>query len=287
MPNRVFGVIEGFYRRPYTFEQRLDLIKFLSDLKLNTYMYGPKADPFHRKKWSEPYPTQKIREFEKLVELCNALSVAFVYALSPINRLNLEKIVRKIDSIIAAGVTQFSLFFDDIPASLNQETADEQVEVANGLYEHLSAKIENVTLTFCPTQYRGFRKTQYIKTMSHKLRREIDVFWTGKSVVAKKITETEIDRINSIVKRPVLIWDNIFANDYIPGRIMRFPYRNRAPGIVRKVRGILINPMNNYKESKPLIHTAAQFFHDPFNYDPGRAWITALNTTTHADFRHP
>ena len=151
----------------------------------------------------------------------------------------------------------------------------------------LSGNLNDATLSFCPTQYRGFRRTQYIKTVSNKLRREIDIFWTGKNVVAKRITETEIDRINCTVKRPVLIWDNIFANDYIPGRILRFPYRNREPGIVEKVKGILINPMNNYQESKPLIHTAAQFFHDPFRYNPKKAWNNALNAIVDADFRHP
>lgn len=287
MANRVFGVIEGFYRRPYSFEQRLDLIRFLSKHKLNTYVYGPKADPYHRKKWREPYPISKIREFDKLNELCNALAVDFVYALSPGHRPNLEDVIHKIDSMTAAGITQFSIFFDDIPVLLNQKTADEQVEIANGLYEHLFSNIKNVTLSFCPTQYRGFRKTRYIKTVANRLRREIDVFWTGKTIVAKKITEAEVDKINGVVKRPVLIWDNIFANDYIPGRILRFPYHNREPGIVEQAKGILINPMNNYQESKPLIQTAAQFFHDPYTYDAEQAWRNALNTPYNASLCRP
>jgi hyaluronoglucosaminidase len=81
-----------------------------------------------------------------------------------------------------------------------------------------------------------------------------------------------------------LIWDNIFANDYIPGKILRFPYRNRTPTIINKIKGILINPMNNYLQSKPLIYTAAEYFKDPENYDPVKAW---QNATVNHKFGSP
>lgn len=272
---KIFGVVEGFYRRPYTFGQRLDLIDFLSSIGLNTYLYGPKADPFHRRKWQEPYPKQKLDEFKKLNALCRVKKMNFIYALSPMQDPNPEDVIKKIDTMMAIGLTRFSIFFDDIKVPLNLTTAAIQLQIANGLYEYLQSKLERPWLWFCPTQYRGFTKTEYLQSIATQLRPEIDIFWTGRNVIAKRITEIDIARITQVLGRQVLIWDNIFANDYIPGKIHRFPYRGRSPGIVNQVKGILLNPMNNYRESKPLIHTAAQFFNDPTHYDAKKAWKIA------------
>lgn len=275
MKNKFFGVVEGFYRKPYTFKQRLDLINFLSNIGLNTYVYGPKADPFHRKKWQQPYPASILKEFEKLSKLGKKHSIYLNYALSPISRPETEKIIKKINSMLRVGINHFSLFYDDIKVPLTKDTAEIQVRTTNELFNFLKKNISNPTLFFCPTQYRGFKETEYILTLSKKLNKEIKVFWTGKRVVSKRITEKDIDKITKIIKRSPLIWDNLFANDYIPGIILKFPYRYRDPQIIRKVSGILINPMNQYEKSKPLIYTAAKFFKQPHNYIPRKAWKEA------------
>jgi hypothetical protein len=273
---KVFGVVEGFYRRPYTFKQRLDLINFISELGLNTYVYGPKADPYHRKYWRKAYPPLKLQQLQKLNKASHRKNIRFVYALSPVQRPELDHVLEKIATIQSAGITHFSLFFDDIKVPLNETTALRQLRIVNGVYEQLKSQSRSTTLSFCPTQYRGFRGTAYIQTVAEHLRREINIFWTGSKVVSPAISEQDVDRITRLLKRPVLIWDNLFANDYLPGKIHRFPYRNRHPRIIRKIKGILLNPMNNYEMSKPLIRTAAYFFKDPRNYDPTQAWQEAI-----------
>lgn len=278
MERKRFGVVEGFYRRPYTFRQRLDLVDLLQALGLNTYVYGPKADPFHRRHWPEPYPPEKLREFERINERCNARAIRFVYALSPARKTGIDAVIRKIDTMLATGVEHYSLFFDDIKVPLTAQTAEGQLGVVHALMAHLSGRCRGATLSFCPTQYRGFRKTEYIETIAARLHPAIDVFWTGKTVVARSITERDVERIAQIIGRPVLIWDNLFANDYMPGTILRFPYRRRAPGMMKHIKGILLNPMNNYEASKPLIRTAAAFFRSPRTYDTRRAWRQATRS---------
>ena len=44
------GIIEGFYGTTWTHKDRLDQIKFYGKNKLNTYIYAPKDDPYHREK---------------------------------------------------------------------------------------------------------------------------------------------------------------------------------------------------------------------------------------------
>jgi len=278
LKSKFFGVVEGFYRRTYTFDQRCDLIKYLSVLGLNTYIYGPKSDPFHRKEWPLPYPTKTLKEFEILSELSKKNSIIFNYALSPMAKPDVKKMILKVDSMIKIGISSFSLFYDDIKVLLTKKIAKLQADSANELYEFLKTKLASPVLFFCPTQYRGFDRNEYITTVARKLRKNIEIFWTGKRVVSRKITENDIDRITEILERPPLIWDNLFANDYIPGIILKFPYRHREPGIIQKVIGIVINPMNQYEWSKPLIYTAAKFFKDPYNYRSKEAWQEAINS---------
>jgi hypothetical protein len=168
------------------------------------------------------------------------------------------------------GIRYYSLFYDDIEITLDRKSALKQVETANVLYELLGSNLTSTSLFFCPTQYRGFEKTEYIVTIAERLHKDIKIFWTGKDVVSKRITEDDVNLITTIIGRKPLIWDNIFANDYIPGIILRFPYHGRDPGIIDKVSGILLNPMNQYLRSKPLIYTAAKFFHNPYNYKPDK-----------------
>ncbi|MEO0228304.1 MAG: beta-N-acetylglucosaminidase domain-containing protein [candidate division WOR-3 bacterium] len=268
MPDKYFGVVEGFYRRPYTFSQRLNLINFLSELKLNTYVYAPKSDPYHRREYYKPYPTERIKEFASLNNRAEEKKIIFNYALSPGPKPESKLIIKKIKQLVHAGIKHFSILYDDIKIELNKENARIQTDSANELYVFLKEQFNNTTLFFCPTQYCGLKESEYIFYIAENLHPEIEIFWTGKNVVSKRITEIQVNRISAIYKRAPLIWDNIFANDYIPGVIWKFPYRNREPEIVEKVSGILINPMNQYQQSKPLIFTAAKFFSAPFNYSP-------------------
>lgn len=278
MAHKIRGVVEGFYGRPYTLKQRLDLIDFLHGLGMNTYVYGPKSDAFHRRRWRDPYPSRKLREFAMLLRHCAERHVDLVYALSPVYRPDAKAVIRKIRTMAAIGIRHYSLFFDDIKVDLSRETALTQVSVVHALHSFLKGLHKNATLSFCPTQYRGFKRTDYMTYVAENLSDRIDIFWTGKTVVAKSITDLDIARITRLLARPVLIWDNLFANDYLHGQILRFPYRRRSPRILEKTRGVLLNPMNDWQASKPLIHTAAAFLRDPSGYRPDRAWREASRT---------
>lgn len=278
MAHKIFGVVEGFYGRPYTLKQRLDLIDLLHDLGMNTYVYGPKSDAFHRRRWRDPYPSRKLRDLELLCKRCKERRVDFVYALSPVYRPDAKAVIRKIKAMAGIGIRHYSLFFDDIKVDLTRETAKTQVSIVHALHAFLRELHKNATLSFCPTQYRGFRQTDYIAFLAENLSAKIDVFWTGKTVVAKSITDPDITRITRLLARPILIWDNLFANDYLHGKILHFPYRRRTARILERTRGVLLNPMNDWHASKPLIHTAAAFFRDPAAYKPGLAWRDAMRT---------
>jgi len=52
---KIRGIIEGFYGEPWTFKQRWEAIATISKYKMNTYIYAPKNDLYHRIKWSQLY----------------------------------------------------------------------------------------------------------------------------------------------------------------------------------------------------------------------------------------
>jgi len=49
------GVVEGFYGPPWSHRERLDLLAAAPALGLDTYLYAPKDDPWHRGRWREPW----------------------------------------------------------------------------------------------------------------------------------------------------------------------------------------------------------------------------------------
>lgn len=63
------GTIEGFYGPPWSHQDRLNQIAFYGAHKLNTYVYAPKDDPYHRERWRDPYPSEKLAEIAELVKL--------------------------------------------------------------------------------------------------------------------------------------------------------------------------------------------------------------------------
>ena len=48
VPIPLRGVVEGFYGTPWTFQDRADIIDFCRRNNLNSYVYAPKDDPYHR-----------------------------------------------------------------------------------------------------------------------------------------------------------------------------------------------------------------------------------------------
>lgn len=69
------GIIEGFYGIPWTFEERKSMIDFLGHIGLNQYIYAPKDDPYHNKKWREAYPDEDIAKIKELADLASKKNI--------------------------------------------------------------------------------------------------------------------------------------------------------------------------------------------------------------------
>ena len=77
------GVIEGFYGNPWSHKDRLRQFDFYGQYKMNTYVFGPKDDPYHRARWREPYPADEAAKLKELVDAAHKNKVKFVWAIHP------------------------------------------------------------------------------------------------------------------------------------------------------------------------------------------------------------
>ena len=50
------GIVEGFFGPPWSMAHRKALFRFGAKRGMNTYLYAPKDDPYHRERWRDPYP---------------------------------------------------------------------------------------------------------------------------------------------------------------------------------------------------------------------------------------
>lgn len=95
----VRGTVEGFYGTPWSHEARLSQIAFYGRHKMNTYIYGPKDDLYHRRFWRKPYPKAEAERIQQLCNYAKAHAVDFCWAIHPGVDIRWDKADR--DSLVA------------------------------------------------------------------------------------------------------------------------------------------------------------------------------------------
>ncbi|MBN2252339.1 MAG: beta-N-acetylglucosaminidase domain-containing protein, partial [Kosmotogaceae bacterium] len=149
------GVVEGFYGTPWTMEKRLEIIRFLGKHDYNLYIYAPKDDQLHRKRWRDMYDEDFKGEFSKLVIEASSWGVNVAFSVSPglavkySSDEDIDTMVSKFIEMANVGVRSFALFYDDIPDVLVHEEditeftslAQAQSFFANTVYGSLKEKV--------------------------------------------------------------------------------------------------------------------------------------------------
>lgn len=284
------GVVEGFFGPPWSHEERLKMIKFFRECKFKLYIYAPKDDPFHRERWSEPYPQDQLAKLKALVEAAKQNSINFCFAISPGLSIrysrddDFETLTEKVETVRKMGVKWFGLFLDDIPMELQHEEdkrtfkslAEAQAHLTNRLLKFLKSKDRETVLILCPTQYTGISSTPYRKTLGSSTDQDVFIMWTGRKVCSPQITPSDADGFGAAIRRKPFIWDNYPVNDYNRFRLFLGPVRARSKDLHKHVAAFVSNPMNEAEASKIPLLTIADYLCDPENYDPAQSWEKAL-----------
>lgn len=282
---RYRGVVEGFYGTPWSHQARLSQLKFYGKNKMNTYIYGPKDDPYHSSpNWRLPYPEKEAAQLRELVTVANRNEVDFVWAIHPgqdikWNQEDRDNLLSKFEKMYQLGVRSFAVFFDDI--SGEGTNPQKQAELLNYIDEKfVQAKPDVTPLVMCPTEYNkswSNPKGNYLTTLGEKLNPSIQIMWTGDRVISD-ITRDGIEWINERIKRPAYIWWNFPVSDYVRDHLLLGPVYGNDTTIAKQMSGFVTNPMEHAEASKIAIFSVASYAWNPSKYDTWQAWKDAIRT---------
>jgi len=246
------GYIEGFYGRLMSQQDRNLILNSLAELSMDFYLYGPKEDPFHRSSWSSLYPKDKVEELENFRLKGEKLGIRTYMALSPLIspkddlKRGIDKVLNKIKQFKDLGFKDFAIFFDDISFEKNDLLANIHSNILNSVNAFIGNREEDAII-FCPTVYcnkfaRGkLINSSYLKALSKEVPETIPMLWTGSEVVSETIGDEDIFSLEKVIKNPIFIWDNYYANDYCPRKLFIGDYKGRDFSL-KSPMGIGINP---------------------------------------------
>ena len=279
------GVVEGFYGTPWSHEVRKSLIRFYGKFKMNTYLYGPKDDPYHSSpNWRLPYPEKEAERIRDLVVTSHASRVDFVWAIHPgkdikWNEEDYQNLVHKFNLMYDLGVRAFAVFFDDISGEGTNPT--KQVELLNRLTKDFVHKKGDIaSLTVCPTDYSKLWANPTpqgsLAIYGNTLDKSVQVFWTG-DVVCSDLTRETMEWLNSRIQRPGYYWWNFPVTDYARHILMQGPsYGLDTTLTANDLCGIVSNPMEHGEASKLALYGVADYAWNVSKYNAMDNWERGL-----------
>jgi hypothetical protein len=251
-----FGIIEGFFGKPWDWSARLSCVDFLRDLGYQFYIYAPKADPFLRRRWREPMPPEMLQRLSELNSRCREIGISLGVGLTPFEiYLNYDAKARvalrsKVLQINEIGVDMLCILFDDMRGDIDG-LPDLQARVISDVCAWSNAQ----RFIVCPTYYSydsrltrefGPPPKAYLRDFGRIIDPNIDIFWTGEKVISDGYSDRHLKDVAADLGRKPFIWDNHISND----SKMRTNYLFLDPSAgawalpTNLVAGLAINPMN-------------------------------------------
>ena len=214
---------------------------------MNTYIYGPKDDIYHRAKWREEYPVAEAEKLKEYAEAAKSNKVNFVWAIHPGNDIKWNKtdslnMIKKLNAMYELGIRTVAVFFDDISGAGTD--AKRQAGLLNFITDEFVNKHSDVApLILCPTQYnKNWSSGNYLDILGENTYKETDIMWTGNSVI-DMINKEDMTWINNRIKRNAYIWLNYPVNDYCVDHILMGPTYGNDLDISTMLSGFTSNPM--------------------------------------------
>jgi hyaluronoglucosaminidase len=291
------GIVEGFFGPLWSMAHRKAMFKFGAARGMNTYLYAPKDDPYHRERWTEPYPRNQWQALLQLIRHARDRRIDFVYGFHPgkglcfSDKTPIRTLVAKARRFYDAGIQAFAVLFDDIPSHLEFNTDRKNFRNSLALAEatwlhEIQAKQpgqwKDVEWWICPSYYTpdpllarvfGRFEPNFLEILGEYLPATIACFWTGPSVVSKEISISHVQKIAKRVRHRLLLWDNYPVNDLsMRDELHLGPLQGRDPKLPRVVYGYLSNPLLQENLSFIPLATCFDYAADPAHYDPESSW---------------
>ena len=289
------GLIEGFYGRPWTPAARAETIAFLKPDGYDFYLYAPKADPYLRRRWREPFPDDAARDLAALSAHCRSLGVRFGVGLSPYELYRAfddaakADLARKLAELDRLGVSDLAILFDDMRGDL-PGLARAQIAIMDWISGWTAA----TRLIFCPTYYSddplldrafGRRPDSYLEDLGAGLDPAIGIFWTGEEVCSRAYGLHHLEQVTEVLRRAPVIWDNYPVNDGpLMSRSLHLrAFTGRPADMARTIAAHAVNPASQSVLSRIPALTLAESYSAGDAYDYGRAFAWAAETVLSAE----
>ncbi|GAA0066399.1 hypothetical protein UT300002_11810 [Clostridium perfringens] len=276
------GFIEGFYGVPWSHEDRMNLMKDTSEYKMNTYIYAPKDDPYHRLNWKDLYPEKEAKQIAELAKAGAENNFNFCWTIHPGATLqftdeDFEALIKKFEQLYDLGVRQFGVLFDDTD---DWSRGQMQAEWINKIdTEFVKAKGDVAPMIVISARYNsawGPNMDRYFKPFMQTLHDDIQVMWTGHATMSNVSKEVfEWPKVQTGVDKDVAVWWNYPVNDYCDSRILMAPLHNLNQDL-DNVSGFFSNPMNQAEASKVALYSIADYTWNTDSFDYMKSWETSI-----------
>ena len=275
------GYIEGFYGYPWTHEERMSLMEDTAKYKMNTYIYAPKDDPYHRTNWKELYPDVQAQQIAELAQAGHENNFNFCWTIHPgatlqFNDTDFNALIKKYEQLYDLGVRQFGVLFDDTNDWYNGAA---QVAFINRIDdEFVKEKGDVKPLIVVAARYNAAwgPSASYFTPYMRDLHEDIQIMWTGAATMSNISREVyEWPKTWTGVDRDLAVWWNYPVNDYCDGKLVMAPLHNLNPDL-DNVTGFFSNPMQQADASKVALFSIADYTWNTDSFEYMDSWERAI-----------
>ena len=268
--NKIFGYIEGYYGNLLDWRSRKKIIQKMSEIGMNFYFYAPKEDINHRLNWRKPYTKLWRNKFRNFCSFANSNNIEIIAGISPgldfsfssIKTSNSNfsndfvKLVKKFQTLMDEGAKHIALLLDDIPENFTENFFKNEEGLLHAKLCNLLSKKLNKHIFLVPRIYADEMKKEnvtYLKTLFKELNKNTQIFYCGKYIVNNRF-ETNIKTIiEKKENNEVIFWDNYYANDYCPKKLILGPWM-----IDEKIKKVMLNLTGMIETDLLLIEIASK-----------------------------
>ena len=248
------GVIEGYFGRPWSHEDRKQVLSRLRELGYSFFHFAPKADSFLRRRWREPHPNARWAELADLSAHCRGLGLRFGLGLSPYELYRdfsgpaRADFVAKVRSFDELGIDDLAILFDDTRGDV-PDLAAREAEIVHAALAHTHAS----RVLMCPTYYSddrmldivfGHRPDGYLHDLGRRLDARVGVYWTGEEICSREYGPGHLSHVAEALRRKPTLWDNYPVNDgpRMSRHLHLRGFTGRPSTIASELAGHAINP---------------------------------------------
>lgn len=262
------AALEGYYGTPLAPDERGALIDWLAAHGYDAYVYSPKDDPYQRGRWRDPYPPGELAALTALSASCTSAGMELGLTVSPGldwrfgDPSELDALTAKVEQLLDVGAVCVGIQWDDVPGGGSELGADHGAAVT-AVARRLDDR--DVRWITCPVDYAVDTPTLYLRAFASALDDDIQLVWTGPSVLTTRLEATHVESLVDELDQPLLFGENFPVNDLgMAGVLHLGPYPERDPAAMALTDGVLVNFMALPRASRIGLAVAAHAWRHPY-----------------------